>query len=352
MKTRAVSMVLLMIASALAGCTAGDPDGDGDMGIDSELLDQLIQENLQDFINNTTVTVVNNHYSNDSNEVTNYINSSSGDSTLRIMTGAIEGYSLASNISSENNYVLLVRGDRYSAEWDDDWNGSSSTENGNHSWNNGSLNGINICVRLGSLEVGIISSWFTHRGEQNWTSIPVADAGEASSKFIDGSCDAIVGLQGDLELKKAQLDNDGSMNGVEIWITAPMGQFGELYAVESRIDFTLEQEYGTDLSIHYLYAEISVEGNCVENCTGEDLPLYETFTLTHDSLYNLYSECEIPDYGLISENEAYFMLPGLECTLTMSLHAYIEFNKNNYDYVWSDWAYYIAWAEKEVNMED
>ena len=57
MKTRAVSMVLLMIASALAGCTSGDPDGDGDMGIDTDMLNDLIENNLQDFINNTSVTV-------------------------------------------------------------------------------------------------------------------------------------------------------------------------------------------------------------------------------------------------------------------------------------------------------
>ena len=83
-KLNAIGLTLLMIASALAGCTSGDPDGDGEMGIDADLLDQLIQDNLQDFINNTTVTVVNNHYSNDSNEVTNHINSSSVDSTLRL----------------------------------------------------------------------------------------------------------------------------------------------------------------------------------------------------------------------------------------------------------------------------
>ena len=43
MKTRAVSMVLLMIASALAGCTSGDPDGDGEMGIDADTLEMIEQ---------------------------------------------------------------------------------------------------------------------------------------------------------------------------------------------------------------------------------------------------------------------------------------------------------------------
>ena len=43
MKTRAVSMVLLMIASAIAGCTSGDPDGDGEMGIDADTLEMIEQ---------------------------------------------------------------------------------------------------------------------------------------------------------------------------------------------------------------------------------------------------------------------------------------------------------------------
>lgn len=56
-KMNAIAMTLLMIASALAGCAGGDPDGDGDYGIDTDTLNQMIEDNLQDFINNTTVTV-------------------------------------------------------------------------------------------------------------------------------------------------------------------------------------------------------------------------------------------------------------------------------------------------------
>jgi len=62
-KMNAIAMTLLMIASALAGCTSGDPDGDDTSGIDMEILNQMIDDNLQDFINNTTI-VVNNHYHN------------------------------------------------------------------------------------------------------------------------------------------------------------------------------------------------------------------------------------------------------------------------------------------------
>ena len=56
-KLNAVGLTLLMIASALAGCTSGDPDGDGELGIDTDVLNQMIEDNLQDFINNSSVTV-------------------------------------------------------------------------------------------------------------------------------------------------------------------------------------------------------------------------------------------------------------------------------------------------------
>ena len=351
-KINAIGLTLLMIASALAGCTSGDPDGDGEMGIDAELLDQLIQDNLQDFINNTTVTVVNNHYSNDSNEVTNHINSSSVYSTLSIMTGAMEGHSLESNISSENNQVLLVRGDRYSKT--SGWNSNFSR----HNWDDVSLNGINICVKIGSLEEALLVSWFTTNGETRMTSVPIADIAEANAKFIDGSCDAMYGLQGAMETKKAIWDNDGTMNGVEIWITAPIA-FGEQYAVESRIEITIEQEYGTHILTPFVYAEVSVEGNCIQNCTTEDFPYYETFN--PDMQYweadgnmemGMISECEIPDYGTIVENNVQYMLPGLDCTLTIVFHAYVEHENSDYEYTWSDWAYYVSWTESEVTMEN
>ena len=56
-KLNAIGLTLLMIASALAGCTSGDPDGDGELGIDTDVLNQMIEDNLQDFINNSSVTV-------------------------------------------------------------------------------------------------------------------------------------------------------------------------------------------------------------------------------------------------------------------------------------------------------
>jgi len=83
MRIIAPMMILIMITSTLAGCTGGDPDGGGNDEIDMDVLNQLIDNNLQDFVNNTTITV-NNHYHNNTtivnndNSQTNYTGSSSG----------------------------------------------------------------------------------------------------------------------------------------------------------------------------------------------------------------------------------------------------------------------------------
>ena len=63
-------MILIMMTSTLAGCTGGDPDGGGNDDIDMDILNQLIDDNLQDFINNTTITVEN-HYHNNTTIVNN-----------------------------------------------------------------------------------------------------------------------------------------------------------------------------------------------------------------------------------------------------------------------------------------
>jgi hypothetical protein len=72
MRIIAPMMILIMMTSTLAGCTGGDPDGGGE--IDSDALNDLIDQNLQDFINNTTITVnqeIHNHYHNNTTIVSN-----------------------------------------------------------------------------------------------------------------------------------------------------------------------------------------------------------------------------------------------------------------------------------------
>ena len=71
MRIIAPMMILIMMTSTLAGCTGGDPDGGGNDEIDMDILNQLIDDNLQDFINNTTITVEN-HYHNNTTIVNNH----------------------------------------------------------------------------------------------------------------------------------------------------------------------------------------------------------------------------------------------------------------------------------------
>jgi len=83
------------------------------------------------------------------------------------------------------------------------------------------LNEANICVGIGTTTEGNMQDWFASR-EIAFTSVPVADAAEATAKFIDGSCDAFTGDMSAMVAKKWQLDTDGSMGGVDIWIASEL----------------------------------------------------------------------------------------------------------------------------------
>ena len=90
MKNKAIVMTLAMISAALAGCTGSD----GVAEIDDETLQQLFDDNIQDFMNNTSVTVNQEiHYHNNttsidnSESVTNFVDEGQGTSmeVIRVM---------------------------------------------------------------------------------------------------------------------------------------------------------------------------------------------------------------------------------------------------------------------------
>jgi len=74
-----------------------------------------------------------------------------------------------------------------------------------------------ICVGIGTTTEGNMVDWFSSRNIE-FDPVPVADAAEATAKFIDGSCDAFTGDMSAMVAKKWQLDGDDSMGGVDIWI--------------------------------------------------------------------------------------------------------------------------------------
>ena len=80
-------MILIMMTSTLAGCTGGDPDGGGNDEIDMDVLNSLIDDNLQDFINNTTITVENHYHNN-----TTIVNDNNVNSTNNLINAQSELY--------------------------------------------------------------------------------------------------------------------------------------------------------------------------------------------------------------------------------------------------------------------
>jgi len=89
MRIIAPMMILIMMTSTLAGCTGGDPDGGGNDEIDMDILNQLIDDNLQDFVNNTTITVENHYHNNTTvmnDNTDNSISNMNGSSSLSTST--------------------------------------------------------------------------------------------------------------------------------------------------------------------------------------------------------------------------------------------------------------------------
>jgi len=88
MRAVAIPMILLMLSASFAGCTSDDPDGNDNSGIDMEILNEMIDDNLQDFINNTSVTVNQEiHHHNNTTVVNNIYETSNEYSNTTNMDG-------------------------------------------------------------------------------------------------------------------------------------------------------------------------------------------------------------------------------------------------------------------------
>ena len=136
------------------------------------------------------------------------------------------------------------------------------------------LDGANICVGIGTTTEGNMVDWFSSRNIA-FTSVPVADASEATAKFIDGSCDAFTGDMSAMVAKKWQLDGDASMGGVDIWIASELMSKEPLGAATRDMDSDFK-----DVVAWVWYGMVTAEemgvtsGNyaakAVEACDGSD----------------------------------------------------------------------------------
>jgi hypothetical protein len=328
----------------------------------------MIESGLQDFMNNTTVEITNNYYTNETSTTTNNVNGSGGvsSSSLHAISGTDAGESsfVVSYPEYHNALALLVREDAYSASAA----GYSAT----------GLNGANICVGIGTLwEAGLVDYFSAHNIA--FTSVPVADSAEATAKFIDGSCDAMTGVWGNLEEKRSQLMADDSMGGVSIWLTNSVGSVtngtwnNSGAAGWSILKLTIEQDYGTSSHLLAVHGEVTLTGTCIANCTGQSAAIHRTYVFsTEISTENLPDNYTTSGGGIDFENTCEGMTnldswsgsfgpPGLECELDISMYASLssvywweyEFTSwDDYEFTWSNWSYYVLWQSTPVTMHE
>ena len=359
MKTTTILIALTMLTTGLAGCT-GDPDGGGNDEFDAETLQGMIESGLEDFMNNTTVEITTNYYTNETSTTTNYVNGSGVSSIIHVLAGVDEGEAtLSMNYDPNTDLALLVREDAFPS-WNDVYE----------------LNGVQICVGIGTwIEGQLVSFFSTH--DMSFTSVPVADNSEATAKFIDGSCDAMTGSMVALQGLQEALYEDGSIN-VDTWITSSVGtiESGSVnytwLAGWSFLNLTISQASGEGSFLSYAYAEITLSGTCVSNCTIQDEYVSQTitFTLEDDSILGIIFEQEPGimassscEYGYSEADWPGAFGPyGLECDLTLSVMAQFDLtsqwwpyqisNLEDYEFSWGDWTYYVLWESTPVTMHE
>jgi hypothetical protein len=361
MKTTTILIAITILTTGLAGCT-GDPDGGGNDEFDAETLQGMIESGLQDFMNNTTVEITNNYYTNETSTTTNNVNGSGGvsSSSLHALSGTDPGESsfVVTYSEYDNDLVLLVRGDAYTAA------GADHAAHG--------LNGANICVGIGSVWEAELVDYFSARSI-SFTSVPVADLAEANAKFTDGSCDAMAGEREYLENREAALAASGFC--CDVWITNSVGDASggtEDYSSAagwSVLNLTIEQDYGTSSHLAAAQGEITLTGTCIANCSGQSAVIHHTYVFsTQSSAYNYSTSSGGIDFSNTCEGltnldswPGNFGPPGLECELGMtmfaSLHAaywweYDITSFDDYDFAWSDWSYYVLWQSTTVTMHE
>ena len=199
MRTMTILIALTLLTTGLAGCT-GDPDGSGDE-FDAETLQGMIESGLQDFMNNTTVEITTNYYTNETSTTTNNVNGTVD--VIAELNGTNNGWSLHTMAGNAPPYEpLLYSIDDYGVAILYNPQVIQNTDAGLQA------DGAEICISIGSEMESIAVNYFTENN-MDFTSVPVADAAETHAKLIDGSCDATVGDYLAMDDKQDQLANDG-----------------------------------------------------------------------------------------------------------------------------------------------
>ena len=354
MNLRAVALALILSTSALAGCTGGDPDESTNQEIDVAMIMDFLNNSSTDFsqfssFNNTTTV---NHYT---NTTILYSGNGSTGAQLFTLTDSKLGDSII-NLSSQNDYLILVRDDSYPRLIE----GSMNNIHG--------LDGADVCVSMGSEAESAIIGYFS-RNQISLSVTPIADLIQGEYLLSTGQCDVLVGR--DFEIYSIH-DNLGTTN---YWTPSPFATFEDSADVQSEIRFNIEQEFGERLMFISGGAQVSLVGNCVRNCSDEGIQqmFYKNYSISfgggdytffqgpfqpYSTGYSAYSDCS-NNISRVIYPPGTTSVPGLFCDVEFNfyvkiyepINTYNDWN-DHYDVEWSEWTYYVHYSIAPVQVEN
>ncbi len=334
-------LALILLSAPIAGCLeTGDGPG---VEVSQEDLQYLFDENFEDFMNNTSITVNQNinHYNNTTIQQPSTLKSSSG-----TMAGVetVDMYPVG--------LALLVREDAFAAATA----GNSAA----------GLDGANICVGIGTVMEGELVDYFSDNGIA-FTSVAVADLAEATAKFIDGSCDALAIASKQLaEEKKAQLDADGSID-YGTWVaTLYEGSTESPGVVGNSLSIIISQSSDEMISgFVYVLAQVDLMGTCHENssnCSDFSVTMklsgYGMDTTCSHGVTNSFSvEAQSGNDPLANFDfwlSGQLIGHGLDCIHSLNFHvSQMTGNIAGYDSAvhelsWGDWVFSAVWESISI----
>tara|TARA_B110001452_G_C15197351_1_gene415587 strand:+ start:440 stop:1477 length:1038 start_codon:yes stop_codon:yes gene_type:complete len=334
MRAMALLMITTILLVPLAGCVDG---GDGpQFELSPEDIEGLIDANIDDFLNNTSITL---------NQNINYHNNSSVQqpNILKSNSGSMIGNEYSS--AAGGGTTVLVRESAFP---------SADTDNSALG-----ISGANICVGVGTTTEGNLIDWFNSLSI-NFTSIGTADAAEATDKLISGECDAFAGdSYSTLAAKKATLDTDGSIDG-GTWIISRYNlSEGSPGTVGSAISIVIPQSSNEMITgIEYLFTQVTLFATCMGNDTScEDIIQILSYDVLSTNMETSCSNDVLFSWSAttsINGQNPRFNGHGFDCTNTLNLHAINQiegvdgYDSTSHELSWSDWAYSVIWLSKSI----
>jgi len=374
MKSKTILMALAMMTTALAGCTGTD----GVTEVDEDALNELIQDNLQDFINNTTVVVNQDfHYHNNTtidntdNSVSNVNGSGAvvGSSSYHAMAGTDPNVDPILEFENVGGLVLLVGSYAYLPN-----SGTYYLDTGIQHFfppSDWDLDGVVICVGTGTAAESNLAAVFS-AGGMSLTVMNVGSEAEAAERLKSHECMAIATDGESVGQLKSNLLSDLQWN--ETWVASVVPTVG--FHGLTEMDIVIHQAAGTSTRLLGFMAQITVTGECITNCSGseEDYSLeFKEVVWIAECVEDYYECTDYPDMTMGSassgstvcefgmEGDFNFIGPlfgaGMECEHTITTSYW--FTKANalgeydgYEFSWGDWSYIAYWESAPVTMHE